>query len=68
VFPEQDKQRSSFYARLPQQTTLIKEFYPNDSGIESPFIFDEIYGPAISLWQRERPGPTIKVYQVNAVP
>jgi hypothetical protein len=29
------------------------------------FIFDEIYGPAISLWQRERPGPTIKVYRLK---
>jgi hypothetical protein len=57
LFPDQDAQRNSFYAQLPQQTTLVQEFYPNESGSEPPFIFDEIYGPAISLWQRDRPGP-----------
>ena len=31
-----------------------------------PFIFDEIYGPAVSLWQRERPGPVLKIYAVNS--
>lgn len=30
-----------------------------------PFIFDEIYGSEVSLWQRERPGPTIKVCRVQ---
>ena len=65
LFPDQDAQRNSFYAQLPQQTTLVQEFYPNESVSEPPFIFDEIYGPAISLWQRDRPGPTIKVYRIQ---
>ena len=27
--------------------------------------FDEILGPVTGPWQRERPGPTIKVYKVR---
>lgn len=63
--PELDLERQAFYASLDSQLTLVQEFKPASQGGEPPFIFDEIYGPAVSLWQRERPGPTIKVYQVN---
>ena len=44
---------------------LIKEFYPGADPKEPPFIFEEMYGPVVSLWQRERPGPVIKIYAVN---
>jgi hypothetical protein len=64
VFPKQDAERRAFYAALPQQLVLIKAFSADTDGSEPPFLFDEIYGPAISLWQRERPGPTIEVYQI----
>ncbi len=63
VFPKQDADRKAFYASLSQQLVLVKEFAA-DPGGEPPFLFDEIYGPAVSLWQRERPGPTIKIYQI----
>jgi hypothetical protein len=65
VFPKQDAERKAFYDSLPQQLELVKEVTAN-SGSEPPYLFDEIYGPAISLWQRERPGPTLKIYQVTA--
>jgi hypothetical protein len=29
------------------------------------FIFDELYAPAISLWQRQRPGPTITIFRID---
>jgi hypothetical protein len=64
VFPKRDTDRKSFYASLPQRLELVKEFSADPSGDEPPFLFDEIYGPVISLWQRERPGPTIRVYQI----
>jgi hypothetical protein len=63
VFQKQDAERKAFYDSLAQQLVLVKEVSAN-SGSEPPFIFDEIYGPAISLWQREQPGPTIKIYQI----
>jgi hypothetical protein len=66
VIPKQDAARKAFYASLPQQVTLIKEFSADPDGSEPPFLFDEIYGPVVSLWQRVRPGPTIKIYQLTA--
>ena len=45
--------------------TLAGKFSPGEGNIEPPFIFDEIYGPWISLWHRERPGPVLKIYRVK---
>jgi hypothetical protein len=64
VFPQQDTDRKAFYASLPQELALVKKFSANPDGAEPPFLFDEIYGPMVSLWQRERPGPTIEIYQL----
>ena len=57
--------RNAYYESLEQNLVLIKEFRPVDGGKDPDFIFDEIYGPAISLWQRERPGPTLRIYQIH---
>jgi hypothetical protein len=62
-----DAARRAFYERLDQDLMLMQTFWPNTSQMESPFIFDEVVGPAISLWQRERPGPTIKIYQLEVI-
>jgi 4-amino-4-deoxy-L-arabinose transferase-like glycosyltransferase len=62
---EKDAQRKIFYSDLNLEFEEIYQLKPyTDSTHESPFIFDEVLGPAIDLWQRERPGPTIKVYRV----
>lgn len=66
VFAQQNAERDAFYASLPQKLTLIKEFSATGDGSEPPFVFDEIYGPFISVGQRQRPGPTIKIYQLKA--
>jgi 4-amino-4-deoxy-L-arabinose transferase-like glycosyltransferase len=63
--PEANELRQQFYTSLDAQAALIAEFSPNHHLGEPPFVFDEIYGPAISLWQRERPGPTIKIYRIS---
>lgn len=60
-----DVQRREFYASLDSQLELVKEFRANQGSGEPDFIFDEIYGPLISLWQRDRPGPTIKIYRLR---
>jgi len=65
VYEDRDAERRTFYASLGDRLELVQEFRPYEGDAEPPFIFDEIYGPAISLWQRERPGPTIKVYKVD---
>jgi hypothetical protein len=58
-------QRQEFYHNLDSDLSLVKVFYPSDSAVEPPFIFDEIYGPIVSLWQRDQPGPVIKIYAVK---
>jgi hypothetical protein len=65
VYEHQDTQRRAFYASLDQELELVQEFRPGKGDNELPFIFDEIYGPAVSLWQRERPGPTLRIYRVR---
>lgn len=65
VFKAENEERQAFYKSLDQNLELVQEFRPNNSSQDPPFIFDELYGPAISLWTRERPGPVIKVYKLN---
>ena len=65
VYEERDAARRAFYASLDQELERVHEFRPYQGDAEPPFIFDEIYGPAVSLWQRERPGPTIKIYRIG---
>lgn len=64
VHEDRDAERWVFYTSLGDKLELVQEFHPYEGDTEPPFIFDEIYGPAISLWQRERPGPVIKIYRV----
>lgn len=60
-----DYERTEFYALLDRELELVEVFSPFIGDFEPPFIGDEIYGPAIHLWQRERPGPLIKIYGVT---
>lgn len=62
---KKDAARRIFYASLDQDLTLVQTFWPNTTQTEPPFIFDEVVGPAVSLWQRERPGPVLKIYRVT---
>jgi len=41
------------------------EFKPYIGETAPPFIFDQIYGPATSLSELERPGPIIKIYKLK---
>lgn len=61
---EVTRRRSAFYSSLDEKLPLLQTFQPNEK-VDLPFIFDDIYSPVVGLWQRERPGPTIKVYKVQ---
>jgi len=65
IFSDKNEERKEFYKSLDQEFSLVKKFSPSDDGEEMPFIFDEIYGPAISLSKRERPGPNIKIFEIK---
>jgi hypothetical protein len=62
VDPQRQERRQTFYESLAQ-LDLINEFTPWHG--ESMFVFDEIYGPVVGLWQREQPGPIIKIYRLE---
>jgi hypothetical protein len=65
ISKELDAERQAYYVALEQEHELIQVFNPYASDAELPFIYNEMYGPAINLWQRQRPGPTIKVYKIQ---
>ncbi len=56
--------RRSFYDNLDHETELVAEFSPFESKELPGFFFEEIWGPINSLWQRERPGPIVKIYRL----
>lgn len=62
LYPE----RHAFYNSLGDYFTLVQTFRSHEGDSEPPYIFDEIYGPVISLWQRVRPGPTLKIYRIQS--
>jgi hypothetical protein len=66
VDPAMGQARSSFYRSLKDQFKLVKSFSAMRAGQQAPFVFDEIYGPYVSLWERERPGPEINIYQLGS--
>ena len=59
-----DLARRGFYSSLDEDLERIQVFRPTRDGIDPPFIFDEVIGPAISIWQRIMPGPTLKIYEL----
>ncbi len=63
--PEENKSRRAFYDRLDLEAELVQTFKPYPGEDEPPFIFAQIYGPITSLFQFERPGPTIKIYEIQ---
>jgi hypothetical protein len=65
VDPAVNAQRKAFYSSLDNSFDLVMEFKPFASSGDIPFAFDEIYGPMVTLWQRQRPGPTLKIYRVT---
>jgi Dolichyl-phosphate-mannose-protein mannosyltransferase len=62
--PQQQAAREKFYMQLPQAFREIKTFSPRCDGGEPDFVFDQIYGPAVGLWQACSAGPLIRIYQV----
>jgi hypothetical protein len=63
---DEDLQRKRFYDSLPSEMVQVQEIAAQRGSSYPSFIFDELYGPAVSLWQRSQPGPTLRVYAVNS--
>jgi hypothetical protein len=50
---------------LDEELDLLQAFHPGPDGEDVSFVFDEIYGPGVSLWQRGQPRQAIKIYRVQ---
>jgi hypothetical protein len=57
--------RREFYASLERSARQVAEFRPETGGAP-PFVYDRIYGPFDSLDQFKQPGPTIKIFVLQA--
>jgi hypothetical protein len=64
--PAADARRQSYFAELDARFQRLAVFRPYAGPDPGPFLFAEVYGPAVHLWARERPGPTVIVYRVDA--
>ena len=62
---QRERDRQQFYARLPEVFHTLKVFSPRCDGSAPAFIFDQIYGPAVDLWNLCQAGPLISIYQVH---
>ncbi len=65
VYPDVNAKRKAFYSSLDHTFEPVIEFKPFSRSGDLPFAFDEIYGPYITLWQRDRPGPILKLYHIT---
>jgi hypothetical protein len=62
---QQEARRRQFYAQLPIVFREIKRFSPRCDGGQPAFIFDQLYGPALDLWNLCYAGPLMTIYQVR---
>lgn len=65
VDPSQTAIRQQFYRELAANAEMIGEFKPFSGDIAPPQIWDQMYGPTISLESFERPGPVVRIFQLR---
>jgi len=53
------------YRPLERNGRLLATFGPGIGGAEIPYSLDDMYTPFWHLFDRERPGPTIRIYQMS---
>jgi hypothetical protein len=53
------------YAPLAARGRLVVQFTPGRANSDLPYAIDEMYTPFWHLFDRERPGPTVRIYEVN---
>lgn len=63
--PAKDAAHRAYYAQLHAGWPLLAEFAPFAGDRKPPFVFAQLYGPATQVYRFARPGPMIRVYDVN---
>ncbi|HYN87659.1 MAG TPA: glycosyltransferase family 39 protein, partial [Ardenticatenaceae bacterium] len=62
--PQSDRRRQAFYTAMREEALLIEEFRPYAGEADGGFVYDRIYAPFDHLGALERPGPTVRIYQL----
>ncbi len=57
--------QTAFYDALSREGRLVAEFLPGQDGTSLPFDLEDLYTPFWGLDRYERPGPTIRIYEVG---
>ena len=57
--------QTAFYSALEREGRLLAEFTPGRDGTSVPFDLEDLYTPFWGLERYERPGPTIRIYEVG---
>lgn len=63
--PAEDRRKREFYASLAQQAEVVAQFKPYSGTLKPPYYLDQSLGPITSLFDFERPGPTIEIYRLS---
>ncbi len=66
--PESKATAIEAYQEIDRRFPLVATFSPTADGSELPFLMDEEITPIYTVLERERPGPTVKVYRVGPSP
>lgn len=61
-------QAIDFYRQIDRDLPVVASFSPTANGRELPFLMDDELTPFYTVMDRERPGPTVKVYRVGPAP
>jgi hypothetical protein len=62
--PREDRAKKAFYSALAEQAQLLVEISPYSGPEPTPQLFEESYGPTLHLFERQRPGPTLRIYRL----
>ncbi len=63
-----DASSLALYSRLETEGRLVATITPGKDRSEIPYALDDLYTPFWHLWERERPGPTVKIYELRRHP
>jgi hypothetical protein len=63
VNPAEGANKERFYQELEESSMLVKSFSPFVGDNRPPYTIDRVLGPIDYLFQFERPGPEILIYQ-----
>ena len=53
------------YSPLEEKGRLVAVFAPGPGNSEIPYAIDDMYTPFWHLFDRERPGPTVRIYEMG---